>query len=104
MIEKATRRHLRVDQLQSLQDVDLYTVVSEDIINDFYILEVWENISKPSSRRYNTYSIELLKLVSRLWITVRGFSFAKGCNALLCNTFERGIRKTLSTKGTEKEA
>ena len=71
MIEKATRRHLRVDQLHSLQDVDLYTVVSDDLINDFNILEVWENIFKPSSRRYNTYSIELLKLVSRLWITVK---------------------------------
>ena len=104
MIEKITRRHLRADQLHSLQNTDLYTVVTDDILKDVALLEVWEIISKPTSQRYSTYSIELLKLVCRLWITIRGFSFAKGCNSLFHKTFERGTRKTLSSKGTDKEA
>ena len=104
MIEKATRRHLRADQLHSLQNTDLYTVVTDDVLKDVALLDVWENISKPTSQRHNTYSIELLKIICQLWITVRGFSFAKGCNSLFHKTFERGTRKTLSSKGTDKEA
>ena len=104
LIEKATRRYLRVDQLHSLQKTDLHSAVTEDIISDIAILEAWENISKLSSQRYSTYSVELLKTVCQLWTTVRGFSFAKGYNSLLHSTFERGTRKTLSSKGTDKEA
>ena len=104
MMEKVIRRHLRADQLHSLQNVDLYAVVTDDIFKDTDLLEVWENVSKPSSQMHSAYSIELLKVVSRLWITVRGFSFAKGCNSLLHKTFERGTRKILNRMGTDKEA
>ena len=104
MIEKTIRQHLSADQLCSLQGVDLYSIVSDDIFNNVALLEVWESIVQPTSQRYATYSTELLKVVSRLWITVRGFSFAEGCNLLLLKKFEKGTRKTLSSKGTDKEA
>ena len=49
----------------------------------------------PIQVQVRTYSIELLKLVHQLWITVQGFSFTKG---------ERGTRKALSSKGTDKKS
>ena len=105
MIEKATRQHLRADWLHSLQNTDLYAVVTDDILKDIALLEVWESISKPTSQKYSTYySGELLELIYLLWITMQGFSFATGCNLLFHDTFERGPRKTLRSKGTDKEA
>lgn len=104
MVEKIVRQHLRADQLRSLQGTDLYSLVTVQVLEDMAILEVWESISKPQSQRCITYCIELLKQVCRLWVTIRGFSFAKGCNSLLHKTFERGTRKTLSSMGTDKEA
>ena len=55
MIEKITRRHLRADQLHSLQNTDLYTVVTDDILKAVALLEIWEIISEPTSQRYSTY-------------------------------------------------
>ena len=104
MVEKVVRQHLRADQLRSLQSADLYSLVTDQVLQDVALLEVWERLSKPQSQRCNMYGIELLKQVCRLWVTIRGFSFAKGCNFLLHKTFERGTRKTLSSMGTDKEA
>ena len=99
-----TRRYLSQDNLSALQCVDIFSVVSDDILKDTTILELWEAISKPTSSRQERYSLELLKAICRLWLTMRGFSFSGGCNSLLHKTFERGTRETLINKGTDKEA
>ena len=102
-VEMVTRRHLRYDSLSTLQGVDIFSTVSEEVLKDANILETWGAISKPTSQRQESYSLELLKAVCKLWLTIRGFSFSEGCNSLLRKSFERGTRKTLMNKGTDKD-
>ena len=41
------------------------------------VLSCWEAIASTIPTKYELYSIELLKLITELWITICGHSFAK---------------------------
>ena len=42
------------------------------------IVASWERIADSIPPKYEKYSVELLKSVTDLWITIRGYTFAKG--------------------------
>lgn len=50
-IETATRRHLSHDNLSALQGVDIISIVSDDVLKDDAILEVWENNIKANFKK-----------------------------------------------------
>ncbi len=49
------------------------------------------------------WKAELLRAIAALWITIRVHAFADGWTEQFDKTFKKGTRKTLKTKGTEKE-
>jgi len=56
---------------------DLRTHILEEVHQSESVLSYWETIACSIPLRYELYSIELLKAITTLWISIRGHSFAK---------------------------
>ena len=98
-----TRRHLSPDLMQNAMGYSIQQVILSDCLKDADILQKWELIASLPAK-YEAYSIELFEAVVMLWTTVRCFAFAKGRNDHFQKKFvKHGTRKTLKTKGTDKE-
>ena len=61
------------------------------------ILEHWDVIARSIPPNYESYSLELLRAVVTLWITIRGHCFAEGWTMKFEKKYSKGVRKTLST-------
>ena len=57
---------------------DLRKIVVEKVVTSDNIVASWERIADNIPTNYEKYSFELLKSVTDLWITIRGYAFAKG--------------------------
>ena len=103
-VEQITRSILNVRRIKPSEN--LHSAIVEEVLDDPSILEMWEANATVIPVKYETYSIELLKAVVELWATVRCFSFAAGCNIPLekAAAKKQGTRRTLKTRGTEKES
>ena len=82
---------------------DLQASIEHDVMCDSKVLETWSEIAYIITPRYESYSLELLKSVCHLWTTICGFSFTEGCNILFKKSHQRGTRKTLIKRGTDKD-
>lgn len=67
------------DDYLTIQDFDfdanLRKLILEDILKSEDVLTIWNNLAASIPEKH---SICLLKSVANLWITMRGYSFAKG--------------------------
>ncbi len=93
-IEMVVRQELNTQNY--LPGNDLCAQISEQVLNDQQILRCWEDIIDGHiPLRYELYSIELLQKIVRLWVTIRGFSFAKTWTLQFESKNKKGTRKTL---------
>lgn len=98
-IELVTRRHLNVQNAQVLTPgTNIHGLIVEDVIKSEPILSRWEAIAHTIPTKYEPYSIELLQVITDLWITIRGHSFAKDWTMKFVSKYKKGTRKTLKQK------
>ena len=65
------RQHLNVPNIQSYQpDTDLRECILKEALGSQSVLSYWETIADIIPARYEKYSIELLRVVIELWITI----------------------------------
>ena len=77
-IELVARRHLNVQNVQVLTPgTNIRRLIVEDVIKSELILSCWEAIAHCIPTKYKAYSVELLQVITDLWITICGHSFAK---------------------------
>ena len=74
-IELLVHRYLNVELFTPGTDVCSHILKEVEQSED--ILFYWESIASSVPAKCEPYSIELLKAVTELWLTVRGHSFAK---------------------------
>ena len=71
LLECKVRQHLHSTTIQPNQQQQAGIIA--DVVND----KILEKVAWSIPPKYETYSLELLKEVARLWITIRCNSFAK---------------------------
>ena len=100
-IEQVARCYLTAKNLMVGQN--LQTVIVDSVMKEPSVLEAWEQKTATIPAKYETYSLELLAAITRLWTTIRCFSFSQGHNILFQKSHfvKHGTRKTLKAKGTE---
>ena len=95
-IEMTTRQHVNVKSVaDDVPDKDLRMAIREDILKCMPVLCLWDKIAGVIPEVYEKYSIELLQIVSDLWITVRGHSFARDWNSKFQKKYKKGTRKEI---------
>jgi hypothetical protein len=95
-IELVARCHLNVQNAQVYTpDTSIYGLIMEDVIKSQPILSRWEAIAHSIPTKYEPYSIELLRIITNLWITIRGHSFAKDWTMKFVSKYNKGTRQTL---------
>lgn len=102
LLEYKVRRHLCSTAVQPEQHHQ--AAIIHDVVTDRLVLENWEKIARRIPTSYENYSLELLKEVARVWTNIRCNSFAKCYSMQRKSEFSKhGTRKTLKSKGTDKE-
>lgn len=90
------RHHLNIPAIQSyLPNTDLREVIIKEALGSSSLLPYWETIAHYIPSRYEKYSIELLKAIIELWITIRGHSFAKDWTMKFESKHKKGTRRAL---------
>lgn len=75
---------------------DLIRVVWEEILDSHDIMELWEIIACNIPPIFELYSLDLLTIITNLWVNIRGYSFTKGWNSNFEGKFKKGTRKSLN--------
>ena len=89
-------RHLNVPNIQTYQpNTDLRERILKEALDSPSVLSYWETIADNIPPRYENYSIELLRAIIVLWITIRGHSFAKEWTMKFEMKYKKGTRKAL---------
>ena len=102
LLEYKVRRHLCSTAMQPQQHHQ--AAIIHDVVTDRLILETWEKSAWKIPSSYEIYSVELLKEVARLWTAIRCNSFVKCYSMQQKLQFSKhGTRKTLKSRGTDKE-
>ena len=73
-LELVVRRHLNVQT--STPGTDLRSSILEEVDRTESVLCYWETIAHSIPMKYEPYSIQLLKVITELWIAIRGHSLA----------------------------
>lgn len=98
-IELVIRRHLNTQSAQVLTPgTNIRQLIMEDVLKSGPLLSRWEAIAHTIPDKYEPYSIELLQAITDLWVTVRGYSFAKDWTMKFVSKYKKGTRKTLKEK------
>ena len=98
-IDMVVRQHLHVNNIDSLStNTDVRRLIMDQFVQSEPILVHWEEIARDIPARYEPYSIELLKVITGLWVTIRGHSFAKNWTMQFESKSKKGTRKTLKQK------
>lgn len=98
-IELVARQHLNTESATVFTPgVDLRKSIMEDVIQSDAILHEWETIACSIPNSHEPYSIELLRAITDLWITIRGHSFTKNWTMNFTSKYKKGTRKTLREK------
>ena len=96
LIELVVRQHLHVNNVESFTtSTDVRRLTLEQVVQSEPILAHWEEIAHDIPARYEPYSIKLLKIITGLWVTIRGHSFAKNWTMQFENKSKKGTRNTL---------
>ena len=98
-IELVVRQHLNVQNIQvSIPGTNIHRLIVEDVIKSESILSHWEALAHCIPTKYEPYSMELLQVITNLWITIRGYSFANDWTMKFVSKYKKGTRKTLKQK------
>ena len=93
-IELLVKRYLNVESFTP--GTDARSHILEEVEQSEDILFYWENIASSIPAKCEPYSLELLKAITELWITIRGHSFAKEWTMQFQKSkYQKGTRKTL---------
>ena len=99
LIELVVRQHLNIQNAQAITPgTNIRQLIMKDVIKSESILSCWEVIAHSIPTKYEPYSIELLQVITNLWITIRGHSFAKDWTMKFVSKYKKGTRKTLKQK------
>ena len=94
-IELIVRRYLNVHTF--MPGTVVHTRILEEVEQSDSVLSHWETIADNISPRYEAYSIELLKAITTLWVSIRGHAFAKEWTMKFQRSkYQKGTRKTLN--------
>lgn len=93
-IELISRRHLNIETV-SVESGNVRKVIVDEVLQSESVLSCWESVAHCIPTKYELYSLELLKCVTDLWITIRGHSFAKEVTSKSVKKNKKGTRKTL---------
>ena len=77
---------------------NIHRLILEDVIKSESILSCWEATAYCIPTKYEEYSVELLQVITGLWITICGHSFAKDWTMKFVSKYRKGTRKTLKQK------
>ena len=101
-VETVVRCHLSIQKMHTYkQGSDVLTsIVSETLITTS-VLSCWETIAQTIPPTYEQYSIELLKNVVTVWVTVCAHAFAKGWTMKFQSKYQKGTRKSLQCCTTD---
>ena len=95
-VETVVRCHLNAQKMHTYkQGSDLLTEIVSATLTTSSVLSSWERIAQTIPPTYEQYSIELLKNVISLWVTVRAHAFAKGWTMKFESKYQKGTRKSL---------
>ena len=101
-VELVVRRHLNVRSMQTYDEgTNICLSITEEVLTTNSVLCCWETIAHSIPLSYEEYSIELLKAVVNLWITVRAHAFAKGWTMKFEKKYKKGTRKSLQPQRVE---
>lgn len=102
-IEMIVRQHFNfITMKEYVPGTDLSKQVHDQVLCNHGIVNSWEQIATDFPRKYEKYSVELLSVITDLWITIRGHSFAKGWNTKFEKKYKQGTRKTLANTGKKQ--
>ena len=98
IIEIIFRKHINHHSMSSYTPgSNLTAPIIDEILSSPAVLLSWDNIADSIPSKYEVYSMELLKSIIGLWISIRGHSFASD----FTRTFEekskskQALRKSL---------
>ena len=94
-IEAFVRRHMNTETLTSQSSSNLKPLIREELFSCHQLISLWDKIAHSIPHKYEKYSLELLRIIADLWITIRGHSFAKNFTMQFVKKYTKGIRKTL---------
>ena len=98
-IELVARLHLNIQNVQvSTPGTNICKVIMEDVINSESILSHWEVIAQCSPAEHEQHSMELLQIITNLWITICGHSFTKDWTMKFEGKYKKGTREILKQK------
>lgn len=96
LIEIVIRKHLNSKAVEAyIPDTGLREPIHKDILESRSILLLWEGLAQKIPLKYEKYTIELLLIVSDLWISIRGYAFAKDWTDKFEKKYKKGTRKEL---------
>ena len=97
------RQYLNVEDIRTyIPGTDIRKRITEDVMKSLSILSNWETLAQSIPDTYEKYSIELLTIITDLWITIRGHSFAKEWTMKFQRKYKKGTRKSLQAKTDNK--
>ena len=99
-IELIVRTFFNVEEAHVAIQVDtsLKKRVLDAVISSDAVLEHWKIVAGCIPKKYEQYSVCLLKVIAEFWINIRGHSFAQGWTMMFESKYGRGIRKTLKQR------
>lgn len=104
LIESVTRQYINNASIATYAPGhDLRKVIRDEVLASLPILSMWESIAHTIPDKYEKYSIELLSVITDLWITIRGYSFAKEWTMKFERKYKRATRKELKDKKEEQK-
>lgn len=95
-IELIMRKHLNTQQHPS---GNIYKVIGHDVSKSSDVLNAWNSVIPEN----NSWKIDLLNEVVKLWTTIRTYAFARGWVKQFSSADKKGTRKTLKAMGTVKK-
>ena len=98
-VELVVRCHLSAQSMQTYkQGTNIHSGITDEAIRRNSVLCYWETIACSIPPTYEQYSIELLKAVISLWVSIRAHAFAKGWTMKFERKYKKGTRKSLQAK------
>ena len=101
-IELVTRRHLNLKNVQVLaSDTNIRKLIMDGVLLSESVLACWETVAYHIPVKYEPYSMELLRHITDLWVTIRGHSFAKDFTTNFVRKYKKETRKMLQQMTNE---
>lgn len=99
-IEMVVRGYLNVKKPIDKREIGLRDTVISDVLKRETVLLKWEGIANHIPSKYDSYSIELLKEVIKIWMNVRLHAFAKGWTMKFESKYQKGTCKSLKASAS----